>query len=126
MVKELERRQKLRKTVYSWPALVLVALVAIFLVKGAWGILSIERDSASKVEDLESQNAALVIREQSLKDEIERLQTDEGKVEAIKAKFSAVREGEFVAVIVDERRKATSTEDKPKAWWEKWWSAIIH
>lgn len=125
MVKELERRQKLRRIIYSWPSLTLVAVVTFFLIKGAVGILSIERESAGKVKTLEAQSEALALRERTLKAEMERLQTDEGKVEAIKEKFSAVREGEFVAIIVDERHKATTTDKKGEVWYRKFWNAII-
>lgn len=125
MVKELENRQKLRRIIYSWPSLVLIAFVTVFLAKGAVGILSIERESARKVRVLEGQNQALALRETELVDEIARLETDEGKVEAIKEKFSAVREGEYVAIIVDERQKATSTDKEKEPWYKEFWNAIM-
>ncbi len=115
----------MKRMVYSWPSLVVMAVITFFLVKGAAGIMGIERESAGKVEALESQSAALVLREAELKEEIERLKTDEGKIEAIKDKFSATREGEFVAIIVDERRKATTTEKKGEIWYRKFWSVIM-
>ncbi len=126
MVKELERRQKMKRAVYSWPSLVILALVTCLLVKGAAGILGIERDNAHKVEALETQSEALVAREKSLTEKIDRLQTDEGKIETIKEKFSATRDGEYVAIIVDERKKATTTGEKPKIWYRKMWNAIRH
>jgi cell division protein FtsB len=125
MVKELEQRQKVRRAVYSWPSLILMGLITVFLAKGAAGIFAIERQNAQRVEVLEAQSEALVLREKDLKLEIDRLYTDEGKIEAIKEKFSATREGEFVAVIVDERRKATTTGGKEEIWYKKFWSAIM-
>ena len=125
MVKELEHRQKIKRVVYSWPSLVAMALLAFFLVKWAAGIMGIERDSAHRVEVLEDQSVALVIREKNLEEKIERLKTDEGIIDVIKDKFSATREGEYVAIIVDEKqRMATTTEAEP-AWYKKFWSAII-
>ena len=125
MVKELERRQNIKRLVYSYPSLFLLAIITFFLVKGAFGIMTIERESAGRVRDLEGQSAALALREAELKAEIERLKTDEGIIEAIKGKFSATREGEYVAIIVDERTKATTTEEEGNAWWERLWNAII-
>lgn len=125
MLKELEQKQKIKRVVYSWPSLVVMALVTVLLVKGAAGIMTIERDSAGRVEVLESQSEALVMRESDLKAEIERLKTDEGIVEEIKDKFSVTREGEFVAIIVDERTKATTTPKENKIWYKKFWGAIM-
>ncbi|MEK7135401.1 MAG: hypothetical protein AAB780_01715 [Patescibacteria group bacterium] len=125
MVKELEHRQKVKRVVYSWPSLVAVALLTFFLVKGAAGIMGIERDSAERVEALEDQSAALILRENNLKAEIESLKTEEGIVGAIKDKFSATREGEYVAIIVDERSKAAATVAVEPSWYKKFWNAII-
>lgn len=126
MVKELEKRQRMRRLVYSWPSLLLLGLVTGLLVKGAAGILIIERENAHRVEVLESQNEALALREEGLNGEIERLKTDEGRIETIKEKFSATRDGEYVAIIVDERKKPTTTEENPEIWYRKMWNAIRH
>jgi len=125
MVKELEHRQRVKRAVYSWPSLIVLTLLTLLLVKGAASILTIERDSAERVRALETESEALVYRENELRSQIDRLKTDEGIIEAIKDKFSATREGEYMAIIVDERRKATTTEEKEVTWYKKWWNAII-
>lgn len=121
MVKELERRQKLKRAVYSWPSILVAALITLLLVKGAFGIMKIERESASRVSDLERESATLALHEEELREKIERLKTPEGVVEEIKDKFSAVREGEYVAIIVDERLKATTTAEKDPGFWKRLW-----
>ncbi len=125
MVKELERRQKVKRVVYSWPSLVLMSVISFFLVKGAINIVSIEQENAYKVEVLEAQNTALTLREVDLEEEIKRLKTDEGVVEAIKDKFSVTREGEYLAIIVDERFKATTTVEIERPWYQRFWDVII-
>jgi cell division protein FtsB len=121
MVKELERRQKIKRAVYSWPALAVVAIITILLIKGAFGIMKIERQSAARVKELENEASALAAHEGELEAQIERLKTPEGVVEEIKDKFSAVREGEYVAIIVDERVKASSTEENQDNWAKRAW-----
>lgn len=125
MVKELEQRQRVKRVVYSWPSLLLVALLTFFLVKGAAGIMGIERDSAQRVEALEDESTALILREKNLELEIERLKTEEGVIDAIKDKFSATREGEYVAIIVDEKREVAAVAEADFSWYKKFWNAII-
>lgn len=125
MVKELQRRQYLKRVLYSYPSLALLTVLTFFIVKGAFGIVMIERDSAGRVGELEEQSAALNLREDKLEEEIARLQSEEGIVEAIKDKFSVTREGEYVAIIVDERTKATTTDELSQIWYERLWNAII-
>lgn len=83
--------------------------------------MQIERESAGRARDLENEAAVLAVREGELEKKIERLKTPEGVVEEIKDKFSAVREGEYVAIIVDERVEATSTEEESGEWLKDLW-----
>ncbi|MCR4279328.1 MAG: septum formation initiator family protein [Candidatus Zambryskibacteria bacterium] len=122
-MKELQRRQRVKRILYSYPSLIVMAVICFFLVRGAVGVMLKERASANKVEELEAQSEALESREAELNSEIARLETPEGIVEEIRDKFSVTREGEYVAIIVDDRPKATTTEksasERFKEWWEK-------
>lgn len=99
-----------------------MALIAFFLIKGAFGVMVKERESARRVDDLEAKFGELNTRETELNEDISRLGTERGVEEEIRDKFSVTREGEFVAIIVDERRKATNTEmttgERIKSWWQ--------
>ena len=88
--------------------------------------MSIERENAHRVSALEQESALLVSHEGDLNAEIAKLKTEDGVVEAIKEKFSATRSGEHVAVIIDERVKATSTDKKSKTWYRKLLDVILH
>ena len=121
-MRELQRKQQFKRLLYSYPSLILLLIICFFLVKGAFGIMRIERESARKVEVLESEATELALREGHVKGEIERLKTDEGVIEEIKEKFSVTQEGEHVAIIVDERARAsvagTSTAEWLKSFWQ--------
>ena len=122
-MKELQRKQRIKKWLYSWPSLLLLALIAFFLAKGAVGMIIKERQSAERVAGLEEKSGALALREESVGEGIKRLQTEEGILEEIKEKFSVTREGECVAIIVDDTPKTaitgTSTAEWLKGRWEK-------
>lgn len=124
-MRELQRKQKLRQRLYSIPSLIGLFIIAILLTKGAVGVINKERESASRLKDLEEKAAALVVREGELKDGIARLKTEEGIEDEIKEKFSVTQEGEFVAVIVDDRNASSSDDDGGKTWYKKLWNVII-
>ena len=109
---------------YSMPALITLSLVAFFFVKGAVGILGKERESRRLAKDLKDEKAVLVEREQELKEDISRLKTEEGIQNEIRSKFSVTREGEYVAIIVDDRRLSTSTDASGPRWYKKWWNGL--
>ena len=123
-MKELQRRQQLKRALYSWPSLILLLVIAGFLVKGAFGIVRIERQNALRVKDLEGKAETLKREKEGLESEIESLKTEQGIIEEIKEKFSATREGEYMAIIVDSRTRATTSLDT-KPWYERWWDAIM-
>lgn len=124
-MRELQRKQEIRRAIYSAPSLVVLLVITFLLAKGAWGVISKERESAANLEGLAEKSLALAIREQELKDEISRLQTDEGVKEEIKERFNVTQEGEYVALIVDDKRSASSTDKSGKAWYKRFFYAII-
>src|SRR3989344_3498380 len=113
------------RSMYSIPALILLTLIAFVLAKGAVKIVVKEEESRSRVEALRAEASAMTAREEVLKKNIARLNTPEGIDEEIKAKFNVVPAGEEVAIIVDEKRAATSTEVLKLPWYQKLFDAII-
>lgn len=81
--------------------------------------------SSERSKGLEEKAGNLVIREQELRENIARLQTEEGVKDEIKDKFSVTQEGEYVAVIVDNKRNSSSTDIDAEAWYKKLWIAIM-
>lgn len=115
----------IRRVMYSIPSLFLLALVTFLLAKGALNIFLKERESAKTVRELEMKAALGESREIELQDYIERLKTEEGIIDEIKNKFSVVREGEHVAVIIDAHEAQASTSITKIPWYKKLWNAII-
>ena len=74
---------------------------------------------------MEKKAAALVLREQELREGIARLETEEGIKGEIKEKFNVTQAGEYVAVVVDDPGAASSTDDRALPWYKRLWSAIM-
>ncbi|OHA91923.1 MAG: hypothetical protein A3J09_00225 [Candidatus Zambryskibacteria bacterium RIFCSPLOWO2_02_FULL_51_21] len=124
-MKELRQRQRVKELLYSWPALVLAAILAFFLVKGAAGLMFKERESARLLANLESEAKESEAREVKLREGIARLQTETGIVEAIREKFSVTREGEHLAIIVDERAGTSTSAGENGSWYKRFLDAIM-
>lgn len=87
--------------------------------------MSKEIESRKDSKNLEEQMNALVAREPELKESIRRLETEEGIKDEIRGKFNVTQEGELVAVIVDDRRATSSTDDSSLPWYKKFWLVIM-
>ncbi len=124
-MKELQRKQKIRRNLYSTPSLIILFVITIFIFKGAVKIVNKERESSSRLGNLEEQVASMKLREEELKGGIAHLETEEGIKDEIRERFSVISAGEEVAVIVDEKRVATSTDTSGWPWYKRFWNAII-
>lgn len=110
---------------YSVPSLLVLTIICFFLIKGALGVMKKEWESSGRVRELGEKATALTFREQELKEDIVRLQTEEGIKDEIKKRFSVTQEGEHIAIIVDEKRSSTSTDTSQLPWFRRFWNAII-
>lgn len=124
-MKELQRKQKIRRIIYSIPALVALLILAFFLARGALKVLNKEWESSARLKNLAEKAAVITLREQELKGDIARLQTEEGVKDEIKGRFNVIQEGEHVAVIVDDRGTSSSTDISTLSWYKKLWIAIM-
>lgn len=124
-MKELQRKQRTRRIIYSLPSIIILSIIAFFLIKGALEVMNKERGSSERLKVLEEKAAALLLREQELREGVTHLQTEEGIKDEIRERFSVTEEGEYVAIIVDDREVSSSTEDWSWPWYKRLWSAII-
>lgn len=124
-MKALERKSRIRRAIYSIPSLVVFSMIVFLLAKGTVRVVGKEWQSSEYSSNLAQEAAALAARERHLQDSIARLQTEKGITEEIREKFSVTPEGEYVAVIVDDRREASSTPVSTLPWYQRLWTAIM-
>ena len=124
-MRTLEKKQRIRRVIYSVPSLIVLLIVTIFLVRGVFGILVKERESGKDSKNMKDEINTLVTRESELKERIHRLETEEGMQNEIRERFNVTQEGEFVAVIVDDRGISASTDDSMLPWYRKFLNVII-
>ena len=110
---------------YSVPSLAALFVITFFLARGTWRVVNKEWESSERSSALAEKAAILVLREQTLKENISRLQTEKGIKDEIKLRFNVIEEGEHVAVIVDKRRGSSTTENSTLSWYKRFWVAIM-
>lgn len=109
-------KKKGNSILYSWPVLVVFAVILLFF---AWGVLRF----VVKMRDTEKNKriAALKVEEltkskEKLSADIESLKTDKGVEANIREKFGFAKEGEELIVVVEDRNTAKKEPEQEKSW----------
>lgn len=119
---EFQKKKKIRKFVYSPFTLLGLLILSVFMIQGVLGVYHKERISREKLEAARIELEKLEIRERGVAQSIEYLKTDEGVEGEIRRKFRAAKEGENIAVILDEgsastTEEASSTHEESHGFW---------
>ncbi len=59
-MRELQQKQKLKQRIYSWPSLIALALVTVFILNGAYSVMKKRHDSIKYVEELRNKGREIV------------------------------------------------------------------
>ncbi len=119
------------KKLIASPLSLLVLLVLAFILGRAVLNISYKANiSSAKLTQAEIELAKLTARQQDVASKVGRLSTDQGLETEIRTKYHAVKQGEQVAVIVDDSQTAnvgnisTSTSSATSSL--SWWRRVLH
>ncbi len=124
-MKELRQKQIVKRRLYSTPVLLLLAVITGLTIRSTYQIVQKYRESAGYVDTLKQKANDLADREIELKEDITRLSTEEGIDTEIKEKFNVSKEGEKVAIIVDQTDNSSNTATSTEHWWKRLWGSIM-
>ena len=118
---EFNKKKHYKKFLYSPITLFVLTLILLVLLKALWGVYQKERMSSEYLakEQIELEKAGE--RQKTLEKSVEYLKTDKGVEAEIRSKFRMVKEGEMVAVIIDEDKKSVekpATTTTPIGFWQ--------
>ncbi len=99
---------KYKKILYSPITIIFIFIIFIVLIKALFGAYNKERLSYNNLIKQREEIERLVDREKNLAQSVEYLKTDKGIEAEVRSKFRVAREGEYLAVIVDD--ESTTTE----------------
>jgi uncharacterized protein YlxW (UPF0749 family) len=112
---ELKEKRKLRKILYSKPAILILLLLLAFMVKPVWNAYSKYSESRKNAEAAGVRLENMQKRQAELSQKIDSLGTERGLEEEIVDRFNVAREGENVVVIVERRESEEVVEDDRKS-----------
>jgi len=113
--------KKKQRVLFSLPFLILAMGLVILVSISAFKMYQTSRDTQETVERLEEERDEMSIRQEQLLNTAADLSTQRGIEQEIREKFSVVKEGERVIVLVDDPdRNSTSTAID-----ESWWRSLL-
>ncbi len=117
---DFEQKRKLKRVMYSRTMLVVLLVVLVLVSKGTWNVYGKMESSRENFEKSERELEKLKTRQSALANQIDYLKTDQGIESEIRQKFRVVKEGEEIAVIVDDVQKVSEATTTPqKSLWTK-------
>jgi cell division protein FtsB len=120
---ENRRRYVTRRATYSWLLVGLLVFVSIYMGRAVFARYTAFKDVTREFERTKSDVDTLASRRDYLKREVERLHTQSGVEREIREKFSVVKEGEAMVLIIDDN--ATQTPVLKPTVKRSWWSALF-
>ena len=108
---EYQQKRKLKKRFYSRTVLISLFILAILFAKATWNVYQKKLESKRNEEKAAAELADLEKRQQALSTDINRLQTKTGVEKEIRDKYSVVKPGEKMIVIVEPNQVGTTTNE---------------
>ncbi len=100
-MKEFQAKNVAKKRLYSKTTIVILFCLFLLTARGLFYVYQKERLTRNEVARVQKQKEELQKRYEIIKENSERLKTDEGIESEIRTKFDVVKEGEEVIVVVD-------------------------
>lgn len=109
--------KKIERVVLSLPFLFIVAALVVLVAISAFKMYQTSQGTEETVERLEEERDELTVRQKQLVNTTANLSTQRGIEEEIREKFSVVKEGERVIVLVDDPDASATSTAEDRAWW---------
>jgi len=108
-MEDFKKKRTFKRRLYSKLVLIVLLIIFIFVLRGAWDIYKKATSSQEKLRVAQETHVTLETKKASIEEQIARLETETGIEEEIRSKFDVVRDGEHIIVIVDAEQDATTT-----------------
>jgi len=106
-------------------ALIAILVVLGFLTKAAWSIHAKASQSSQKLALEQAELAKLQKNQNDLSSQVAYLSTDQGVEAEMRSKFKAVKDGEQVAVIVDDQSQTAAAIEATSTPSVGWWGRFL-
>ena len=110
-MKNYQKKTNFKHFLQSWPMLLILTFLCIFIASGVIGLLGGFRDTLKNKNIAEEKMLELETRKVRLVKDLANLETDEGKEKIFRENYGLAKEGEEV-IIVDEKIPPEVLDDK--------------
>jgi len=116
---DFQNKRLIKRRLYSIPALIVSVFIMVVFLKGAISVWNKHKQSEQNLAALEKSLFETREREKELEYAIEDLKTEQGVEREIRKKFSVVKPGEEMVVIVESRNSKQENSNDGSSWWQK-------
>ena len=102
-MRTFQEKNKWRKVMESKPMLILFGIVLLAFAYSVFGLVNKASDSMKNKDLVKERVVQLQKEKEKLTKDIEKLNTDKGKEEAVREKFGMAKDGEEMIVVVDDK-----------------------
>lgn len=111
-MKNYQKKSNFKHFLQSWPMLLILAFLCIFIASGVIGLIGGFRDTLKNKKIAEEKMLELEARKIRLEKDLANLETDEGKDKIFRENYGLAKEGEEVIIVVDEKIPPEVIDDK--------------
>ena len=122
---DFHEKRKISSVVYSRPVIGVVLLVTILLSISAYNRYTVAKEMEVKLESRKQELEELRERARAIESKVEYLTDERGVEEELRNRFDAIREGEQVIILLEERgqgaiddTKVIDAIDTGKSFWQ--------
>ncbi len=109
-----------KKIIHSQIMIIILLIICFVLVKATWNIYQKTKITNERLAYTMDEITKIEERHKILSNKVSALSTDEGVEAEMRTKYRAIKEGELVSVIIDEKKNtATVSEAVKKSFWQK-------
>ncbi len=120
----MSKKRRVKRIIYSKPAVVVLLILAVFSVRAAWGAYARLSEITPELRRARDLRADLRVEKVELEEELARLETRAGKEEELRERYGAAKPGERMVVIVDPESNEDSVDEPESGFWGRWWQKL--
>lgn len=119
-MREFQEKRRFKKLLYSRYVIAVLFIFCILLVRAVWGVYDKYEKSREISDKTKTDFSAMFARREFLTREIADLNTDLGRESEIRERFGAVRGGERLVVLIDDKSgKKPMTQITSESWFSR-------
>ncbi len=112
---DFKERTRIRRFVYAKPTILLILVLSLLSLNGAWGMYQKSKDAIANRDKAVVAEQELFVHEKELRADITKLSSERGQEEEIRNRFMVAKDGEKVIIVSqadDQVSHTVTVEDK--------------